>query len=82
MGLRSEHRIPYVVIDMHTQGIWSGARDGDNPQDLILRWAGVGLLSPALGMCVLVVCSYRLVARLNFLSPYKVMSSNTRNSFL
>jgi hypothetical protein len=41
MGLRSEHRIPYVVIDMHTQGIWSGARDGDNPQDLILRWAGV-----------------------------------------
>ena len=50
MGLRSEHRIPYVVIDMHTQGIWSGARDGDNPQDLILRWAGVRT-APVYDLC-------------------------------
>lgn len=51
-----------------------------NPGSLFLRLAGVGWLSPALGLCVLVVCSvshqrrsYSLVARLNFLSLYKVM---------
>lgn len=59
-------------------GSKNGVKVCPNPASLFLRSAGVGSLSPALGLCVLVVCSLCLtreshIAKLNFLFLYKVM---------